>query len=422
MEATRISTGRLAVHGGAPLRDPDRGWPHWPAPAPAAGELLQEVLHSRRWSISSPTNPGHVLFEQRFAAAWAAYLGARHCVPVDHGSSALVIAFDALGLQYGDVVAVPALTWVASASAALRAGLLPVLADVDPQTGCIGVDALDQVPDARVVLPVHWACGMADGPALVAAAEPRGVVVVEDAATAHGARWNGRAAGTIGRMGCFSMHNSKVLSAGEGGAVVTDDDELAVRLQELRADSRTYAPGGDELTESCSVHGVNFALNEFGSAVLCAQLAHLDEQQRVRNANYATLLELLAAVGGVRPLRPRPEQTVGSIYEAAFVVEPLPKGVTNLDVADALTAELGVRWKVPNAPLHRSRMLRPQTKPSLRPLAERFTARHDGMIFEGAEFLATHAVTTHHSTFLGTGEDMADIAAAFDKVLRGLNG
>ncbi|MDI5936660.1 MULTISPECIES: DegT/DnrJ/EryC1/StrS family aminotransferase [unclassified Micromonospora] len=392
--------------------------------APAVPQLLTEALHSRRWSVSSPHEPGHELFERRFAAAWADYLGVGHCVPVDHGSSALVIAFESLGLEYGDVVAVPALTWVASASAALRAGLLPVLADVDPTTGCLDASALDQVPDARVVLPVHWACGMADVPALVTAAQACGAVVVEDAATAHGARWNGRAAGTIGRIGCFSMQNSKVLAAGEAGAVVTDDDALAGRLEELRADSRRAVrdpgTGGVELTQSCTVQGVNFALGEFGAAVLCGQLTAFDEQQRIRNANYATLLGLLDQVDGVRPLRHRPEQTVGSIYEVALVVDPLPAGVTNADFAAALTAELGVLWRTPTVPLQRNRMLQPWTKPALRTLADRFRARHRDVAFTGAEYLAAHAVTSHHSTFLGTPEDMTDIVTAFGKVIRGL--
>jgi L-glutamine:2-deoxy-scyllo-inosose/3-amino-2,3-dideoxy-scyllo-inosose aminotransferase len=221
------------------------------------------------------------------------------------------------------------------------------------------------------------------------------------------------------------MQNSKVLSAGEGGAVVTDDDRIAARLEELRADSRSYRtgaplPGVSELHESCETHGVNFALNEFSAAVLCAQLAGLDEQQRIRNTNYATLLDLLKDIEGVRPLRHRPEQTEISIYEAAFIVDPLPHGRTNAEVAVAMSAELGVNWHAPTAPLNRSRMLRPWTKPTLGPLAERFTTRHRDRAYPSAEYIARSAVMTHHSTFLGPAEDMTDIAAAFTKVLRGL--
>jgi dTDP-4-amino-4,6-dideoxygalactose transaminase len=414
----RATTARLAVNGGVPVRARGRRWPAWPVPGPEAADLLAAVLRGDRWAITSPA--GTALFERRFAREFAEYVRVRHCVPVDHGSSALVVALEALGLDHGDLVLVPSLTWVASASAVLRAGLVPVLMDVDPATGCVSPEHLDFQTGTRAVLAVHWACAMADIPAISAAAVEHGAVVVEDAAQAHGAEWLGKPAGSLALAGCFSMQQSKVLAAGEGGAVVTDDDRLASRLEELRADSRRYttgdAPQGLELEESASMMGANFCLSEFGAALLCGQLAVLDEQHEVRNRNYEVLSGLLDGVPGVRLLRHRAEQNRLSIYELPIIFDPLPEGMTNAEVADALTAELGARFYPPREPLSRSRLLRPWTKPTLRPLAKRFVDEQLGRRYPNAEYLVRHAVLTHHSTLLGTERDAADIAEAVAKV------
>ncbi|GAA3733665.1 3-amino-5-hydroxybenzoate synthase [Plantactinospora mayteni] len=419
MTGLRVETGAvLAIDGGSAVRAPEREWPGWPVPGPAAESHLAEVLHGGRWAITSPRRGD--LFERRFARMFARYVGTRHCVPTDHGSSALVIALESLGLAYGDPVLVPALTWTACATAVLRAGLLPVLADVDPETGCLDVSALRADDDVRAVVAVHWACGMADIPAIEEFASVRGIQVVEDAAQAHGARWLGRPAGSLGRLGCFSMQHSKVLTCGEGGAVVTDDDALLTRLEELRADSRSWRddarPGELDLRESATVLGANFCLSEFGAALLCAQLPQLDAQNAVRERNYERLRELLVDVPGVRLLTRRPEQDRVSLYEVPVVFDPLPPHRDNSWVAAALTAEVGMRAYPPRAPLQRSPLLRPWTKPALAPLSERFVARHRGRVFPGADRLARHAVLLHHSAFLGPESDMLDLARGIAKV------
>lgn len=418
----RAGDGAPAVEGGRPVRDGDRPWPAWPAVAPGASAALEETLRSGSWAITSPYRGE--LRERRFARAFADYTGTRHCVPTDHGSSALVIALEALGLEYGTPVLVPALTWTASATAVFRAGLVPVLADVDPDTGCLDAAAVAAETELGAVIAVHWACTMADVPAIAAAAEPLGAPVIEDAAQAHGARWQGRPAGSLGVAGCFSMQHSKVLTCGEGGAVVTDDPVLAGLFEELRADSRRYREtpvrGELPLLESASTMGANFCLSEFGAALLCAQLAVLDEQHAVRNRNYELLARLLADVPGVRLPSRSPAQDKRSLYEVPLIFDPLPEGVTNAWAAEALTAELGIRAYRPRPPLSRSPLLAPDRKPTLAPLAERFGERNARRRFPGAEYLAAHAVLLHHSAFLGEERDMADIAAAAEKIARHL--
>jgi L-glutamine:2-deoxy-scyllo-inosose/3-amino-2,3-dideoxy-scyllo-inosose aminotransferase len=414
----RTASTTLAVHGGRPVRDEGRPWPAWPVAAPGASSALNAVLHSGSWAITSPYRGE--LQERRFARMFAAYTGTNHCVPTDHGSSALVIALESLGLRYADPVLVPALTWTASATAVLRAGLVAVLADVDPATGCLDASAVAAESEVGAVIAVHWACNMADVPAINAAAAPMGAAVIEDAAQAHGARWRGRPAGSLGTAGCFSMQHSKVLTCGEGGAVVTDDAERAGLLEELRADSRRYRSdpvrGELPLRESATTMGANFCLSEFGAALLCAQLEILDEQHATRNDNYELLARLLADVPGVRLLRRNPSQDKLSLYEVPLIFDPLPRETTNSWVASALTAELGMRAYTPRPPLSRNRLLSPWLKSTLAPLAERFTVLNAGRRFPGAEYLSSHAVLLHHSAFLGTEEDMVDIAEAVTKV------
>lgn len=416
---TSTSSVRLAVHGGTPVRPASRSWPKWPTPAPQAESLLSAALHSGRWAISGPE--GSELFERRFAREFARYVGVDHCVPVDHGSSALVVALEALEFDHGDVVLVPALTWTACATAAMRAGLVPLLVDVDPVSGCVVPESLDTGVEARAVLAVHWACTMADVPALTAAAGARGMVVVEDAAQAHGAEWAGRPAGSLGKLGCFSFQNGKPLTGGEGGAVVTGDDALVPRLEELRADSRRYRrgptpPGDLDLEETASVQGANYCMSEFNAALLCAQLAVLDQEHERRTRNWKALERLLDGVEGVRLIGPAESQTKMSMYEATIVFDALPDGMNNTDVAHALSVELGRRFYVTDTPLHRSPLLRPWTKPALAPLAKRFSSLHEGRAYPNTDYLADHGVQTHHSAFLGEERDVVDIADAVVKV------
>jgi L-glutamine:2-deoxy-scyllo-inosose/3-amino-2,3-dideoxy-scyllo-inosose aminotransferase len=382
---------------------------------------LVAALRSDRWSLTGPMS-GTPLYERRFAAMFADYVGVRHCVPVDHGSSALVVALEALGLDFGDRVLVPALTWTASASAALRAGLVPVLVDVDPESGCLSPRDIDASVNARAAVVVHWSLAMADVPAIQAAADPLGITVVEDCAQAHGARWQGRTAGSLGRIGCFSMQQGKVLTCGEGGAVVTDDDDVAVLLEELHADSRRYRtdagrPGESQLVESASRMGVNFCLGEFQAAVLCAQLAVLDEQHETRARNYAVLADMVADIPGVRLHRPPGAQSKMSLYELPILFDVLPPDVTSDDIAQDLTAELHRPFYLTDTPLHRSPLLRPWTKRTLAPLTADFQALHEGRAYPHADRFYDRAVVTHHSGLLGDEQDMADIAAAIHKIV-----
>ncbi|MGO9285348.1 MAG: DegT/DnrJ/EryC1/StrS family aminotransferase [Mycobacterium sp.] len=364
-------------------------------------------------------NNGANLYERKFAKAFAGYLGATYCVPTDHGSSALVIALEALGAESGAEVIVPALTWVATATAVFRAGLVPVIADVDPESGCLTPTTIEEVITSRTVavVAVHWACVMADMPEILRIAQRHGLAVIEDAAQAHGAAWQGKRAGTFGVFGCFSMHHAKVLTCGEGGAVVTDKSDAVQRLEELRADSRSYRAkpviGQLELKESASIMGANFGMSELSAALLCAQLELLPEQQRRRNNNYEFFARLMES-SDVSLLRRDARQDELSVYEVPI---KFPASEWSSErIAAELSDRLGVHVYVPREPLARSSLLRPATKSALRPVAEHFAQRNEGRVFPGAEHIATNSVVLHHSAFLGEPHDVQVIAAEVDAV------
>jgi len=414
---------KLAIRGGTPVR-PGTAWPAWPRFDADTETAVLGALRSRRWTISW-AGDGTKARERQFAEAWAAYNGARYCVSVDHGSSALVVALEALDVGPGDEVIVPSMTWVAPVTSVLRVGALPVLADVDPQTGCLTPDTIKAAlgPRTKAVVLVHLACTVADLDEICALAGATGLGLIEDCAQAHGARYGGRHVGTFGDVGAFSFQNGKVLAAGEGGAVIMSDERLYRRAQQLRADSRRY-PDGDptagalELIEDGEVMGANYCMSELSAAILLDQLPRLDAQHARREKQAAALERGLADTGGFAAI-PVPEQVeLRSTYEYALRVLPgtFPNATAG-QVTEALSAELGMAWYPADPPLQRSVMMRPWTKRRFAMLwTEEARGRALGRDFPGAEAYCASTLLFHHSALLGDTRDIDDILTALNKV------
>ena len=214
-------------------------------------------------------------FEQRLAE----FLGAKYVVAVDHGTSALHLALEALGLQPGDEVVVPSLTFVATVQAIRMAGATPVFCEVEPETLNLDVaDAVSRVTRrTRAILPVHFAGLPCDMDALLNAARDRNLRIVEDAAHAFGASYHGRKVGTLGDLTCFSFDTIKHITCGEGGAVATNNDTFArdlTRRRRLGMESSYAAAGPDEAHWPYHVvsHGFRYHLPDLHAAIGLAQL------------------------------------------------------------------------------------------------------------------------------------------------------
>lgn len=414
-----MSGDRLALHGGMPVWN--GGWPSWPVADERTAEAVTAALGSGRWTVSGGWT-GVEPYEQVFARRFAEFCGAGYGVATDHGSSALLVALLAVGVGAGDEVIVPALTWVATASAVLAAGAVPVFADVEPGTGCIDPVAVEAAVTARTraILPVHLHCRMADVDELGGIATRHGVALIEDAAQAHGAVWGGRRAGTFGAVGAFSMQQGKVLTAGEGGAAVTDDPDLYDRLQQLRADSRRYrsippALGHPYLEEVGEVMGANFCLSELPAALLLDQLERLEQQLETRAAAADRLDRRLAALPGLAPMERSARLERPSVFAYAVRRDPGAfGGVPTAQVCAAVEAELGIRVSQPDRSVPQSALYHPETVPRFAAVAER--AGRGGR-FPVAEHLADTVLLLPHRALLAGEEALDAVVAAFEKVL-----
>ncbi|HEX8791445.1 MAG TPA: DegT/DnrJ/EryC1/StrS family aminotransferase [Polyangiaceae bacterium] len=307
---TTSGTGALALFGGTPVltREAHKVWPLVGAEERAA---VARVLD--RGILSGPFAPESVALEREFAA----FVGAKHALLTHCGTSALVVALAAAGVRAGDEVVVPAYSFVATPLAVTQVGAVPVFADVDVATGCLDPGAAEAAITARTraIMPVHMHGGAADLGALLEVARRRDLVVVEDAAQAHGATFGGKPVGAIGACGGFSMQSSKNLSAGEGGLFVTNDDALAedaaaVRNfgQDLRrAEITEFDPArpldGTRALDSKRL-GSMYRGNEMMAAFARAQLAKLPAWTERVQRNAERLGRALAELPGVTPPRP----------------------------------------------------------------------------------------------------------------------
>src|SRR6185295_13016886 len=197
----------LAILGGTKTRT--EPYPQWPLWDQRDIDAVTEVIKSGRWG--GYTYPGPKTAE--LAKKFAEMQGGGYAVAMANGTITMEVALRAADIGWGDEVIVPAYTFQATAGAAMVAGAIPVIVDIDPETYCIDPKAIEAAitPKTKAIIVVHLAAQMADMDAIMDLAERHNLIVIEDSAHAHGARWRGRGAGTIGHFGSFSLQSSKIL-------------------------------------------------------------------------------------------------------------------------------------------------------------------------------------------------------------------
>ncbi|MCP3958326.1 MAG: DegT/DnrJ/EryC1/StrS family aminotransferase [bacterium] len=274
-----------------------------------------------------------------FEQAFAGFCEAPHAVGCGNGTDALELALEALGVGPGHEVILPSHTFFASAEAVLRVGATPVFADVEEGGFLIDTEAIPALVSerTRAIMPVHLYGHLCDMDPILEIARDHDLAVVEDSAQAHGARYRGRPAGTMGDVGCFSFYPGKNLGAyGDAGAIVTGDAELAARLSRLRNHGRSGKYEHHEV-------GVNSRLDGLQASILAAKLVHLHDWNRRRRAAAARYDRLLEGVEGARALTGRPETE--SVYHLYVVRVPHRDEVLELLRADGIGA--GIHYPVP---------------------------------------------------------------------------
>ena len=395
----------LALFGGSPVRT--QPFPSWPIIGEAEEMRLLRTLRSGKWGRLHGEEVSE--FEQRFAAMHAC----RHGIAVVNGTVSLRIALLAAGIRAEDEVIVPPYTFISTASAVVEANAIPVFADVEMHTFNLDPAAVERALTSRTkaVIPVHFAGQPADMEALMAIARARGLVVIEDAAHAHGASYKSRPAGSIGHMASFSFQSSKNVTAGEGGIITTNDEAFAESCRSIQNCGRL--PGG--VWYEHHVIAGNYRLGEFQGAVLNGQLDRLEEQARTRDANGQYLASRVAAVPGLYP-QVRPVDCTRHSYHLFMLrLDAAAFGASRDAVVEALAAEgipcsSGYGFSLPRQPLFRNK--------AFGPFLSGASARldYEQSPCPASDRLCEQSIWLEHAMLLGTRTDIDDIARAFEKV------
>jgi perosamine synthetase len=266
--------------------------------APELGESEQRRVS--KVLASNYINDGEVTEE--FARKIATLTNASFGIGVTSGTAAIYLSLVALGIGHGDEVIVPDMTFIATPNAVSMTGATAVLADVDPSTLNLSVEAMQAAitSKTKAVVPVHVSGRAADMENILRVCQQRGLVVVEDAAEAFGSRHNGRHLGTFGQTGCFSFSPNKVITTGQGGVIVSDDAAIFQRLRELKDQGRPVrGTGGADVHDRV---GFNFKLTNLQAAVGLGQLEKLNARlERIRQT-YRIYRDELAGIKGIRVL------------------------------------------------------------------------------------------------------------------------
>ena len=417
--------GTLAVKGGAPARDIKvNPWPQWPVWDNNEEKGLLEVLHSNVWSYNGPK-------EQEFNKKFAEYCGTKHSICAANGTVTLQLALEALGVGVGDEVILPGLTWQATAATIIDVNAVPVLVDVCEDTWCIDPKEIEKAitPKTKAIIPVHLYGGFSDMDAIMEIAKKHNLVVIEDCAHKHGGEWNGKKAGSIGDVGSFSFQLSKHFTAGEGGAMTTNNPEVAEKLDALRNCGRRPEVEVDEDADKGAgvysddgnfYQSGNYRITEFQTAILVEGLKRLPEQNSLREKNAAYIDSKLNEMPGVSSMKSDPRETKKVYFNYSFRYHKDEfKGLPVAKFRDALTAELGIDVEPSYEPLNNCSLYAPLTKPSRYKLGEEYWKAIDPKRFDLPvcdKIYHEESICMHHKVLMGTTEDNDIIVNAIKKI------
>ena len=337
-----VTQEKLAIAGGTPVNVVP--FPMWPQFDPKVLEVVQEPLRTGR--VNYWTGVVGMQFEQAFAD----WCDARFSISTTSGTSALHTALAGLGIGPGDEVIVPSYTFIATSFSVCQAGAVPVFADVERDSHTLDPEAVEAAisPKTAAIMPVHLYGIIANMGPLLEIAKRHGLAIVEDAAQAHGGQYNGQKAGTVGEVGAFSFCQSKhFTTGGEGGAVVTDDEDVAWRCRSFRdhgydvAERLRLLELEAKLPYIHNMVGFNYRMTEMQSAIGLVELARMDSYHtpsRRRNAEY-----LRAKLRGLPQIEHLPLDTPerrNAYWQFPIVVQMgALKGKTIKDVVQAIEAE-----------------------------------------------------------------------------------
>ena len=404
---------QLAILGGQKTRT--KPYPEWPVWDQRDIDAVTEVIKSGRWGGFPYPGPKTAELARKFSEMQ----GGGYAVPMANGTVTMEVACRAADIGWGDEVIVPAYTFQATAAAPMAAGAIPVIVDVDPNTYCIDPKAIEASITSKTkgIIPVHLGHQLADMEAIIALAEKYSLIVIEDCAHAHGAKWNGRGAGTIGHFGSFSLQSSKTLTTGEGGILLCRTPELAAKAASIVDCGRPHALGGGPEDESMDFQvGGNYRLGEIAAALALVGIERFPVQAKQREEMAAYMDESLSEVRGVRVLKHDPRHTTRSFYRYMFSINPEEFGVEHDMLCAALDAE-GVGCWVGYEAMHNYTLFQPQKSKLAVPSAFPEYFNFEEMNLPEATRACEHeAVWLDEAVFRSGSKGVDDAVAAIKKI------
>lgn len=320
----------LAKDGGRPSKTKD--FPKWPIYDEREIEYLKEVVVSQNWWRITGTKVKE--FEKKFAD----FQGCEYCLGVTNGTNALQLALQVLDIGPGDEVIVPGMTFISTGLAVLNCNAKPVLVDIDKSNLCMDPDAFESAitSKTKAVIPVHMAGFSSSIERICDIARKYGIKVIEDAAHGHGGEYLGKRLGSYGDLSIFSFQNGKLMTCGEGGALVTSSKDYYEKALVIHDVGR---PIGDTIYEHIYC-GQNFRMNEFQAAILLAQIERVDEYNLLRHNNAQELDMLLKDIDGILPQSGEQNNNIITHYMYMFYYESKFFGdLSRNDFVEYLNAE-----------------------------------------------------------------------------------
>jgi len=295
---------KLAINGGAPVKS--KPFPKWPIWDQNELDNLKEVIESGKWGSL------HGEKVKQFTEKFASYHQAKHGICVNSGTIALSIALKSSGIGFGDEVILPGYTFIASATAILDIGAIPIFVDIDPNTYNIDMDKIEAAITEKTtaIMPVHFGGRPVNMDIVLALAKKHNLQVIEDAAQAWGSEWNHQQVGAIGDAGGFSFQSSKNITSAEGGIILTNDDETA---KFCRSHANCGRVEGGVWYEHYYLGG-NHRMTEFQAAVLLAQFDRYPALKQRRESNSKYLNMHLSQIEGIEVLKDDSKITSNSVH------------------------------------------------------------------------------------------------------------
>lgn len=392
----------LAYYSGKPTKS--KPFPKWPHSDQIELSQINDVLTSGKWwrMVGDKAEK----FEQNFAKTHQA----KYCLGVTNGTHAIEVALAAMDIGKGDEVIIPAFTFISTATAVIYCNAMPVLVDVDKDTFCMIPEEFEKVITTRTkaVIPVHMAGHACDMDKICEIAKKHNIRVIEDAAHGHGGEYKNKRIGSFGDMAAFSFQNGKLMTSGEGGALITNNKELYEKAYLIHGVGRPQ----NDITYEHTVLGSNYRMNEFQAAILIGQLSRLEKMNKIRDENARKLDQYLEEVKGITPQKVLDYASTMTHYMYMFYIDPVYfNGISRNQFVEYLKAE--------GIPAFRSFPVLSNTtffkENAFAGRIPNYDKENEASLVN-AQLIADNVVWLPHYTLLGDDQDVKEIVEAIKKI------